>query len=68
MGVSRRKAMVSNECVACGNCEKKCPLNAIHVFHGMYARVDEGRCVGCGRCAEGCPAQVIVIGEREAAS
>lgn len=68
MGVSRKKAMVLSECVACGVCEKVCPLNAISIFRGMYALVDERRCVGCGRCAKGCPAQVISIGEKEAAS
>ena len=68
MGFSRKKAMVSNECVACGCCERKCPLKAVFVFRGMYARVDERRCVGCGRCVDGCPAQVISIGEKEAAS
>ena len=68
MGISRKKAMVLGDCVACGSCEKICPLNAIFVFKGMYALVDERRCVGCGRCAESCPAQVISIGEKEAAS
>lgn len=68
MGISRKKAMVSRECVACGGCEKVCPLKAVFVFRGMYALVDERRCVGCGRCADACPAQVISIGEREAAS
>ena len=61
MGRTRKKAMVLSECVACGCCERVCPLNAIFIHKGMYAHVDERRCVGCGRCASGCPAQVISI-------
>ena len=68
MGIKRKKAIISGECVACGHCVGRCPLGAIQVFKGMYALVDMKTCVGCGRCADACPAGVIRIGEREAAS
>ena len=42
---------------------KVCPMNAIQVYRGLYAQVDEDKCVGCGRCAKECPATVIEIRE-----
>lgn len=59
-----RKAFVERrDCVACGCCAKVCPMNAIEVVRGLYARVNTERCVGCGRCAKECPASVIEIRE-----
>ncbi len=68
MGILRKKAFVLDGCVACGCCEKSCPLGAIRVHKGLYAVVDERRCVGCGRCEKDCPAGVIGIVSREAVS
>ncbi len=68
MGISRKKAIVLDECVACGCCEKSCPLGAIRVHKGLYAVVDERKCVGCGRCEKDCPAGVIEIVSKEAVS
>lgn len=65
MRASKKIAMVSKECVACGCCEKECPLGAISVFIGLYAVVDANKCIGCGKCAKICPASVISIVERE---
>jgi NAD-dependent dihydropyrimidine dehydrogenase PreA subunit len=64
VGSHKKRALVSRECVACGSCEKSCPLGAIRVHKGMYAQVDH-RCAGCGRCEDACPAQVISIEPRE---
>ncbi len=58
----KRYAVVNQkECVACGSCQKVCPMGAIQVHNGLYARVDANRCVGCGRCAKECPASVISL-------
>lgn len=63
----RRKAHVdSSHCVACGCCEKVCPLQAITVWKGIRAVVDMEKCVGCGKCAKECPASVIQIQEVQA--
>ena len=60
----KRKAFVARQdCVACGCCVKVCPIGAIEVIRGLYARVNGDRCVGCGRCAKECPASVIEIRE-----
>lgn len=34
------------KCAACGRCTKVCPKNAIVVFNGMYAEVNENLCIG----------------------
>ena len=48
-------------CVACGCCLKVCPRQALSVFKGSYAVVNQDACVGCGLCAKECPASVISI-------
>ena len=60
----KRKAFVdSSACVACGCCVKVCPLSAITIWKGIYAKVNTEKCVGCGKCAKECPASVIDIRE-----
>ena len=65
----KRKAVVAQSgCVACGCCVKVCPIGAIEVIRGLYARrsgdiSSPAICVGCGRCAKECPASVIEIRE-----
>ena len=59
----RRACVEEDVCVACGCCVRVCPLSAIEVWRGMFARVDTLRCVGCGRCSRECPASVITIQE-----
>ena len=64
MRVVKRNAVEDQAlCVACGCCVKFCPLSAIEVFHGLYAKVNPDRCVGCGKCAKECPASIITIQE-----
>ena len=63
----RRRAVVDpSACVACGCCEKVCPLQAIEVVRGITAQVRQASFLGCGECARECPASVIVIREVEA--
>lgn len=60
----KRKAYVdTGDCVACGCCVKVCPRDAIEIWRGIAARIDEELCVGCGKCAMECPASVIEIRE-----
>lgn len=66
MAKAKKAASVGSECVACGCCEKVCPMGAIKVEMGIIARVDREKCVGCGKCEKVCPAAVISVSEREA--
>ncbi|WP_420314293.1 4Fe-4S binding protein [Anaerotignum lactatifermentans] len=60
----RRKAEVNQKsCVACGACAKACPIGAVAVWKGIWAKVDEAKCVGCGRCEKACPASIIRMKE-----
>ena len=61
----RKFAIVSRECVACGNCVKYCPKQAIIINKGIHALIDMQKCVGCGKCAKACPAGIITIADRE---
>lgn len=59
---SRPKFKAENEhdrCVACGVCVKVCPKDAISIYKGCYAVVDEEQCIGCGICEKNCPAGVM---------
>lgn len=67
MKKAKKIAFVGRDCVACGCCEKVCPMSAIQVYLGVRAQVDGEKCVGCGKCEKACPAAVITITEREAA-
>lgn len=60
--MNKKRAIVDKEkCVACGECEKNCPLKAITIFKGCYAKVDVKKCVGCAKCLRVCPASVISL-------
>lgn len=69
MAKARKKAVVLRpECVACGSCLKACRYNAITIFHGIYAKIDEDLCIGCGKCTKACPASVIRLEARDVES
>lgn len=62
----RKRAVVDQAyCVACGCCIKECPVKAIHIVGGMYAKVDNEKCVGCSKCKKACPASVIHMEDYE---
>ena len=64
----KRKAIPNQKiCVACGACLKVCRKEAISIYKGCFAQVDESKCVGCGLCAKACPAGCIAITERSEA-
>ena len=62
---SLRHALVDiGACVACGTCVDVCPREAMKIFRGSFAQVQEENCVGCGICAMECPAAVISVEAR----
>lgn len=54
-----------HNCVSCGCCEKACPKNAIAVYHGVFAKVEQLQCIGCGLCVKACPANIISLKEAD---
>ncbi|WP_408072534.1 4Fe-4S binding protein [Butyrivibrio sp. JL13D10] len=61
----RRAINDIDSCVACGVCAKECPRQAISIYKGCYAVVDEMLCVGCGLCEKACPAGTIKVFDKE---
>ena len=61
----KKLAVVNRKvCVACGVCMKACRKEAISIYKGCFAQVDDSRCVGCGLCVKTCPAGCISAKER----
>ena len=48
------------KCVACGECVRYCPVNAIRI-ENRKARIDGDLCIRCGECTVTCPEHAIAI-------
>ncbi len=53
-----KKPMVTEKCVACGDCEEICPKDAVQI-KGKRASVDYSKCIRCFCCHEVCPEKAI---------
>ena len=62
--MKKRAVVDKNICVACGVCTKVCPREAIRIYRGCFAQVEEVRCAGCNLCGKACPAGCISMTER----
>ena len=51
-------------CVACGICEDRCNVDAVHVEDDV-AVVDKDRCIGCGVCVPTCTSEAITLVKKE---
>lgn len=51
------KPVIKGECIACGRCEKICPLDAISI--DKKSVIDYNNCIACNFCLEECPESVI---------
>ncbi len=56
----------TEECMACGLCEEKCPMKAIAVDQDKGAAVvNRDLCIGCGLCYSACPSESVHLMRRE---
>ncbi len=60
------------ECIGCGLCVRRCPMEALHLEESGLANNKFGkvsvltpqRCIGCGVCAYKCPSKALVLERR----
>lgn len=65
---SNFRARVSAEdCLGCGTCHPRCPMDALSGADGGTA-VDDARCIGCGACVVVCPSGALRLVEKERAA
>ncbi|NMB07734.1 MAG: 4Fe-4S dicluster domain-containing protein [Tissierellia bacterium] len=55
----KRKLIVADYCIACGNCVKTCKQNGIEIIEGKA--VPNENCILCGYCARNCPEFCIKV-------
>jgi ferredoxin len=53
---------ITEECIACGQCEAECPVEAITEAGDIYV-IDPELCTECGACADVCPVEACVLEE-----
>ena len=56
-----RAVIDPDECVACGACIERCPVDAITEDENGKSKVERAKCIGCGVCVIGCPTDAIEL-------
>jgi uncharacterized protein (DUF362 family) len=55
-----KSPVITDKCIACGDCERICPKGAVKV-QGRMAEVTYSKCIRCFCCHEVCPEDAIVL-------
>jgi electron transport complex protein RnfB len=56
-----RAVIDPDECIACGECIERCPVQTIAQDEEMKAKVRRDGCIGCGACVIGCASEAIEL-------
>ena len=54
-----RAVIDPEECISCGACIERCPVDAIAEDEDGKAKVERAKCIGCGVCVIGCATDAI---------
>ncbi len=58
--------IISAKCTACGQCKKRCQVEAITADKANRAfKVDKAKCIGCGLCVSACTEGAIIMAEKD---
>jgi Na+-translocating ferredoxin:NAD+ oxidoreductase subunit B len=56
-----RAVIDPEECISCGVCIKRCPVDAIAADENNKANVEREKCIGCGVCVIGCASDALEL-------
>jgi len=54
-----RAVIDPEECISCGVCQERCPVDAIADDENGKSKVERAKCIGCGVCVIGCATEAI---------
>ncbi|MFK5953223.1 MAG: 4Fe-4S binding protein [Desulfobacterium sp.] len=54
----------SEDCIGCGMCLERCPIDAITIGQDQVAVIDLDRCIGCGLCVTGCTNEALSLKQK----
>jgi MinD superfamily P-loop ATPase len=60
MQIPFRGMRITEDCIACGECQEGCSFKAIYQEDGRYV-IDHAKCDVCGDCYIVCPSNAIEI-------
>jgi Pyruvate/2-oxoacid:ferredoxin oxidoreductase delta subunit len=58
-------AVTQEKCVSCGECVKRCQVNALSLADGEGVKINRARCIGCGLCVTACATEALRLERKD---